>query len=197
METKDQPIIEIYTEANPNPNSLKFVVNFDLLPADSVDFPDVEAARFSPLAKELFQFSFVKRVFIASNFVTVTKPEDASWEEIIPILKSFIKGYIEENKPIFIEEVLPTNKAQVEDVPEDEPEVVTKIKSMLDEYVRPAVETDGGAITFASFENGVVKVYLQGACSGCPSSTVTLKQGIENLLTRMIPEVQAVEAEGI
>ena len=191
METTSPRIVNIYTEANPNPNSLKFVVDFMLLPeAENLDYANVNEAEKCPLASDLFKFNFVKRVFIAANFVTVTKDEAAEWTEISTIIKTFIKGYLEEGKPLLIGEI---DIASIE----DEPEVVTKIKVLLDEYVRPAVEQDGGAITFHSFVDGIVKVTLRGSCSGCPSSTVTLKAGIENLLKRMVPEVLEVVAEGV
>jgi len=191
METTSPRIVNIYTEANPNPNSLKFVVDFMLLPeAENLDYADISEAEKCPLATDLFKFNFVKRVFIAANFVTITKDEAADWTEISTLLKTFIKGYLEEGKPLLIGEI---DIASIE----NEPEVVTKIKVLLDEYVRPAVEQDGGAITFHSFVDGVVKVNLKGSCSGCPSSTVTLKAGIENLLKRMVPEVQEVVAEGV
>ncbi|MFQ3575472.1 MAG: NifU family protein [Cytophagales bacterium] len=189
MENK---VVNIYTESNPNPNSLKFCVDFLLLPeGKSIDFADLNAARISPLATELFQFSGVKRVFYASNFVTVTKEEQTSWEDLSPILKAHIKAYLESGKKLMFQE----NAS--EESSGDEPEIVIRIKTLLDEYIRPAVEQDGGAITFHSFEEGTVKVLLQGSCSGCPSSTMTLKAGIQNLLTRMIPEVKEVIAEGI
>jgi len=193
MEQQKLPI-EIYTEANPNPNSLKFVLSGRvLMPEGSVDFPTAESAHNCPLAVDLFKFDFVRRVFITANFITVTKTSEGEleWFEVIPMIKSLIKGYIEENKPLFIETI------KIENIGgnPDEPEVVTKIKVMLDEYIRPAVEQDGGAITFKSFDEGKVTVELQGSCSGCPSSTLTLKAGIENLLKRMVPEVTEVVAE--
>jgi Fe-S cluster biogenesis protein NfuA len=191
METKKR-IVNIYTEAPPNPNSLKFCLEFQLVP-ESVDFPTPASAVNCPLAADLFRFSFVKRVFFSSNFITVTKSDDIDWDDVSPMIKSVIKGYLEEDKPLFIE--LSANSSF--EINPDEPEVVQKIKSLLDEYIRPAVEQDGGAINFSSFEEGVVKVQLQGSCSGCPSSTVTLKAGIENLLKRMIPEVKEVVAEGV
>lgn len=189
----EKRVVNVYTESNPNPSSLKFCVEFMLLPdGKSVDFPDAESAKSSPLATDLFMFSNVKRVFISANFVTITKDDASNWADISPILKAFIKGYLEEGKPLFYE-----NESKSEAVNSDDPEVVVRIKTLLDEYVRPAVESDGGAITFHSFEDGAVKVHLQGSCSGCPSSTVTLKQGIENLLTRLVPEVKSVEAVGV
>lgn len=183
--------INIYTEANPNPNSLKFVVNFMLLPeGKSLDFPDPLSASRCPLALDLFRYNFVKRVFIASNFITITKDEVDDWNEIMPLLKTFIKSFLEEGNPLLLDEL-------ASDINPDDPEVVKKIKGILDEYVRPAVESDGGNISFHSFNEGLVKVHLQGSCSGCPSSTATLKQGIERLLTSMIPEVKEVVAEGV
>lgn len=181
--------VHIYLESNPNPNSLKFVVNQMLVPDGlSFDFPDPQSTDISPLAKELFQFEFVDRVFFASNFITVTKKADVEWFEVQNILKDFIRTYLDKGKFVIeLPGVIP--------VQEEETETIKKIKTILDEYIRPAVEQDGGAITYHSFQDGIVKVKLQGSCSGCPSSTVTLKAGIENLFTRMMPgEVKAVEA---
>lgn len=182
--------VHIYLESNPNPNSLKFVVNEMLVPEGmSFDFPDAESTSISKLAGELFSFPFVDRVFFASNFITVTKKEDVEWLEIQGTIKDHIKKYLEAGK--FIIEVSESETTPVE----EETESIRKIKTILDEYIRPAVEQDGGAITYHSFQDGIVKVKLQGSCSGCPSSTITLKAGIENLFTRMMPgEVKAVEA---
>jgi Fe-S cluster biogenesis protein NfuA len=131
-------------------------------------------------------------VFIASNFVTVTKKADIPWEDIQQHIRGQIKNFLESGKqPITTQ----FDKDPLFD--ENDSESVKKIKGILDEYIRPAVEQDGGAIVFHSFKDGIVKVLLQGSCSGCPSSTVTLKAGIENLLTRMLPEVKSVEAEGV
>src|SRR5688572_16463925 len=184
--------IHIYLESNPNPNSLKFVVNEMLIPEGlSFDFPDVESTTNAPLAKELFSYPFVDRVFYMSNFITVTKKESVEWLEIQNILKDHIKKFLESGK--FIIEVDENENEPVQ----EETETVKKIRTILEEYIRPAVEQDGGAITFHSFRDGIVKVRLQGSCSGCPSSMVTLKAGIENLFKRMMPdEVQAVEAMG-
>lgn len=184
-------LITLYTESNPNPNSLKFVADFMLMEEGSVDYPNALSAENCPLALDLFKFSFVKRVFITTNFITITKAEDIDWYEITPMLKSLIKGYLEEGKPLFRQAIT------ADEISADDPEIVQKIKVMLDEYIRPAVEQDGGAINFKSYDEGIVTVTLQGSCSGCPSSTVTLKAGIENLLKRMIPEVKEVVAEGV
>ena len=184
--------VHIYLESNPNPNSLKFVVNEMLVPESlSFDFPDAESATLSPLAQELFGYPFVDRVFFMSNFITVTKKEDVEWLEIQGTLKDHIKKYLESGK--FIIEMNEPEPAPAE----EETDTTRKIKAILEEYIRPAVEQDGGAITYHSFQDGIVKVRLQGSCSGCPSSTVTLKAGIENLFKRMLPgEVYAVEALG-
>jgi NFU1 iron-sulfur cluster scaffold homolog, mitochondrial len=191
----------VYTELSPNPNSMKFVLNFELVPDGlSFDYPSLEAAfeegKASPLAGDLFQFPHVKRVFIASNFITITKDESIAWEEVLRDTKQFIKIYFEENHPVFEQKTIDRNTLIVDARDTD---TVQKIKAALDQYVRPAVESDGGAINFHSFneDSGVVKVLLQGSCSGCPSSTLTLKAGIENLLTRMVPDVKEVVAEGV
>lgn len=192
----DKRYVNLYLEANPNPNSLKFVANFMLIPEGrSFDFPDAESAENSPLAQELFSFDFVERVFIMSNFVTVTKKEDIEWLEIQDRLKTTIKNYLEQDKAVVLKE---TSSGSATGSGENETDIEKRIKGILDEYIRPAVESDGGAIQFHSYDEGVVKVLLQGSCSGCPSSTVTLKAGIENLLKRMMPdEIKSVEAEGV
>lgn len=184
--------ISLYLESNPNPNSLKFVANEMLVPEGmSFDFPDAIAAQEAPLAKELFEYPFVDRVFYMSNFITVTKKEGIEWLEIQDTLKKHILAFLESDKLIL------DIKAPEAGASEYDSEAVIKIKTILDEYIRPAVEQDGGAITFHSFKEGVVTVNLQGSCSGCPSSTITLKAGIENLFQRMMPdEVKSVEALG-
>jgi NFU1 iron-sulfur cluster scaffold homolog, mitochondrial len=193
--------IMIYTELSPNPNSMKFVLNFEIVPEGlSFDYPSKistqEEDKASPLASDCFQFPFVQRVFLASNFISVTKHSESEWEEVMFDFKNFLKIYFEENHPVFSKKAIDTNSVVVS---ANESEVISKIKATLEQYVRPAVESDGGAINFAEFNEttGVVKVYLQGSCSGCPSATVTLKQGIERLLTSMIPEVKQVEAMGV
>jgi Fe-S cluster biogenesis protein NfuA len=182
--------ISLYLESNPNPNSLKFVANEMLVPEGmSFDFPDAVSAQDAPLAKELFEYPFVDRVFYMSNFVTVTKKEGIEWLEIQAKLKEHILNFLEAGKLIL------DKKAPEAEESEFDSETVIKIKTILDEYIRPAVEQDGGAITFHSFKEGVVRVNLQGSCSGCPSSTITLKAGIENLFQRMMPdEVKSVES---
>jgi Fe-S cluster biogenesis protein NfuA len=188
-----QAPIDIYLEVNPNPNSLKFVLNRTLLSEGmSFDFPDAASATHAPLAKQLLERVDVTRVFYMSNFITVTKSEEAEWHEIQDGLKQEIKQFIEGGGDILTQEII------VPESDEEDSETVKKIKDILDEYIRPAVEGDGGAITFHSYVDGVVKVLLQGACSGCPSSTITLKSGIENLMKTMLPnEVTSVEAESL
>jgi len=186
--------ISIYLESNPNPNSLKFVVDKVLVPeGQSFDFPTPQSTHNAPLAQSLFMYPFVERVFYMSNFITVTKREDVDWLEVQGILRDHIQNFLESEKLILDQPE--ENLVNTQLSPTEESEVITKIKSILDEYVRPAVEQDGGAITFESFEAGILRVSLQGSCSGCPSSTVTLKDGIENLFRNMMPdEVKQVEA---
>ena len=191
------PIISIYTEMTPNPETMKFVANKLLYPAKSIDFPDVETAKPSPLASELFGFPFIKSVFIASNFVTLTKTPDTDWNDVIPTIRQFLKEYMEEGKVVINEEELASvKKESSNEAHADDSDVVQRIKELLDNYVRPAVEMDGGAIQFRSYEDGIVNLMLQGSCSGCPSSMITLKAGIEGMMKRMIPEVKEVVAEG-
>ena len=190
------PIISIYTEMTPNPETMKFVANKLLYPGKSADFPDVESAKPSPLATELFGFPFLKAVFIASNFVTLTKTPETDWNDVIPAIRDFLKEYLEEGKSVVNEEELATRKVESSnDVLADDSDVVKRIKELLDNYVRPAVEMDGGAIQFKSYDDGIVNLMLQGSCSGCPSSMITLKAGIEGMMKRMIPEVKEVVAE--
>ncbi|MEM6631849.1 MAG: NifU family protein [Bacteroidota bacterium] len=183
----------IYTEITPNPSSLKFVLSQTLLPRGSADFPNLESADEAPLVKKLFDFTFVDRVFLGANFITVTKLDSFQWEEVIPVVKDFLKGYIASGQPILSEQYLEEINASNEPDPVED-EVTQKIKSLLESHVRPAVAMDGGDIIYEDFQDGVVKLRLQGSCSGCPSSTMTLKAGIEGLLTRMVPEVKSVEA---
>jgi NFU1 iron-sulfur cluster scaffold homolog, mitochondrial len=191
------PIISIYTEMTPNPETMKFVANKLLYPGKSIDFPDAESAKPSPLATELFGFPFVKAIFIASNFVTLTKTsETEDWADVIPSIRQFLKEYLEEGKPVVNEEEVAAMKQESSNtVDADDDDVVKRIKELLDNYVRPAVEMDGGAIQFKSYEDGTVNLAMQGSCSGCPSSMITLKAGIEGMMKRMIPEVKEVVAE--
>ena len=189
-------VVSIYTEMTPNPETMKFVANKLLYPGKSIDFPDVETAKPSPLAIELFGYPFIKAVFIASNFVTLTKTADTDWSDVIPSVRQFLKEYLEEGKPVINEEEIVTSKKDSSnEISVDDDDVVKRIKELLENYVKPAVEMDGGAIQFKSYDEGVVNLMLQGSCSGCPSSMITLKAGIEGMMKRMIPEVKEVVAE--
>jgi Fe-S cluster biogenesis protein NfuA len=179
----------IYTEITPNPATLKFVTQKILLRKGSADFTSPEAAAQSPLAQQVFTLAFVKAVFISANFVAVTKMEDTAWETAIPLIKKAIAAFLETEQPAV---------TGLDDQPETEgqedDETVARIKQLLEDNIRPAVAMDGGDVVFESFEDGVVRLKMYGACSGCPSSTMTLKMGIEGLLTRMVPGVKQVEA---
>jgi Fe-S cluster biogenesis protein NfuA len=188
-------IVSIYTEMTPNPETMKFVANKLLYPGKSIDFPDESSAGPSPLAKELFAFPFIRSVFIASNFVTLTKTSDTDWNDVIPTVREFLKAYLEEGKPVINEDEIPARKSDNSAASEDDSDVVKRIKELLENYVKPAVEMDGGAIAFRSYNDGVVNLMMQGSCSGCPSSMITLKSGIEGMMKRMIPEVKEVIAE--
>lgn len=190
-------VVSIYTEMTPNPETMKFVANKLLYPGKSVDFPDEESASASPLAIQLFAFPFIKSVFIASNFVTLTKTDETEdWQDVIPSVKQFLKEYLEEGNVIINEEELAMRKTESSnEIHVDDGDVVKRIKELLENYVKPAVEMDGGAIQYISYENGRVNLKMHGSCSGCPSSMITLKAGIEGMMKRMIPEVREVVAE--
>ena len=185
----------VYAESTPNPKVMKFVANRTIIQGDSVEFMNIDEAKNSPLAKKLFHFPFVREVFIAKNFVSLTKYDAMEWEDVVMEVREFIREYLAEGSVVVheIEEVQEkeTPKELTETAApinqQELGEVETRIVDILDEFVKPAVESDGGNIRFMSYEEGVVSVLLQGACSGCPSSTVTLKQGIENLLKKMLP----------
>lgn len=193
--------VMLYTEQTPNPESLKFVTN-RMIYKGTADFREEELAQtWSPLATALFEMPFVKGVYICNNFVTVTKEFNYDWADIMLKIKEFLKNYIAEGGAI-VNEGFEEAMAKIEeergasyDYTENEAEIVKKIKDMIETYVKPAVEMDGGNIEFKSWDQGTVVLIMQGACSGCPSSTVTLKAGIEGMLKRMIPEVKEVVAE--
>jgi len=193
----------IYAELTPNPNTMKFVSDRVIFSSDNpVEYKTVsEAIGSSELAQQLFAFPFVKGVFIASNFVTVTKNPDLSWDMITFELREFIREFLVKHESAV--ESIPEPEIIAEEVknqpaePVEPSEYDEAIRQLLDQYVKPAVESDGGAIDFVSFKDGVVKVQLRGSCSGCPSSTMTLKDGIQNLLTAELPVVKAVEAESV
>lgn len=209
MTTKTISPYTFYAEMTPNPNTMKFVSNrwlitdektYEILAHQRVGSP-------SPLAEKLFNFPFINGVFIASNFVTITKSEAIEWQDVVMELRDFITEYMNSEGGIIIKSEF-LNQKEITSKTENKQTLATetklpkkdfsdfeiKIKDILDEYIRPAVENDGGAIELDSYENGVVKVILKGSCSGCPSSTMTLKAGIEQLLKNMLPEIQEVEA---
>ncbi|TRZ83242.1 MAG: NifU family protein [Sediminibacterium sp.] len=197
MITTGNTIVSIYTEMTPNPETMKFVANKLLYPGKSIDIAEENLAFASPLAKELFSFPFIKSVFIASNFVTITKnTEQDDWQDVIPTIKTFLKEYLENGGMVVNEEEVAKMKQEASNtVNADDNDIVKRIKELLENYVKPAVEMDGGAIQFKSYNDGIVNLMLQGSCSGCPSSMVTLKAGIEGMMKRMIPEVKEVVAE--
>jgi Fe-S cluster biogenesis protein NfuA len=196
-----QPPLMLYTEQTPNPETLKFVTNRMLYPKNTADFKEAHrelAKQWSPLAAALFEFPYVKGVYICNNFVTITKEFNFEWNDLMLDLKSFIKKFVQDGNTIVLEgyEAQQAETAQKEEVEyaAEDAEIVQKIKDLIDKYVRPAVEMDGGNIAFKSYAQGVVSVIMQGSCSGCPSSSVTLKSGIEGMLKRMIPQVKEVNA---
>ena len=185
-ETTKKQAIEVYAEITPNPSVMKFGTTKSLTTTD-VECKNIdEANATSPLAQALFHFPFVKEVFISENYVSITKFDMIEWNEIYPELRTFILNYLQENK-IIIKQIPKAAKESIElenTTPENLDETSTKIVSILDEYIKPAVASDGGNIAFKSYnkESKIVSVILQGACSGCPSSTMTLKNGIETML---------------
>lgn len=193
----------IYAESTPNPNTMKFVANrwlitndksYEILANQRVGGPSL-------LAEKLFNFPFINGIFIAGNFVTVTKSEAIEWNDVVMELREFIKEYLNtdgmeiiRSEFLNVEENIEEEQINSEQITKDYTDFEKRISEILDEYIKPAVESDGGAIELDSFEDGVVKVVLKGSCSGCPSSTATLKGGIESLLKNMLPEVKEVEA---
>lgn len=193
--------VMLYTEQTPNPETLKFVTN-KMLFRGTADFKEVSLAQeWSPLGTALFEFPYVKGVYICNNFVTITKEFNYNWPDIMLPIKEYIKNYVTEGKEVVkegFEALLKDQQAKAIEamgISGNEGEIAQKIKELIDAHVKPAVEMDGGNIEFKSYDKGLVTVILQGACSGCPSSTVTLKSGIEGMLKRMVPEVTEVVAE--
>ena len=189
--------VTVYAESTPNPSAMKFVAN-KKISDQAVSFENIETAKDAPLVKELFNFPFVKEVFIDENYISISKLETTPWEEVVMEIRAFIKSYLEEEKtilgPSFILNAQNSNTINSNQPLNDTEQEIVKI---LEEYVKPAVASDGGNIIFDSYEDTHkrVKVILQGACSGCPSSTFTLKNGIENILKEMLPgKVEMVEA---
>jgi Fe-S cluster biogenesis protein NfuA len=189
--------LTVYAESTPNPSAMKFVANKKITD-QTLSFENIDTAQDAPLVKELFNFPFVKEVFMDENYISISKHETTQWEEVVMEIRGFIKSYLEEEKtilgPSFVSNPQNTNITNPDQTLNDTEQEIVKI---LEEYVKPAVASDGGNIIFDSYEDSEkrVKVVLQGACSGCPSSTFTLKNGIENILKEMLPgKVELVEA---
>jgi Fe-S cluster biogenesis protein NfuA len=180
----------IETEATPNPATLKFLPGRDVAgAAGTADFPTAEAAERSPLAASLFALPGVSRVFLGGDFVTVSKSELADWQTLKPRVLGAVMEHFVAGRPVLLGE----ESAALEDVAPEDAEIVAQIKELLDTRVRPAVAGDGGDIVFRGYRDGIVSLHMQGSCSGCPSSSATLKHGIENMLRHYVPEVVAVE----
>jgi Fe-S cluster biogenesis protein NfuA len=180
--------VEVYAESTPNPSVLKFVANMKLVEND-LEFKNIDATENAPLATELFNFPFVKEIFISENYVSVTKNNTVEWPEITVEIRSFIRQYIADGKTIALESAAQQKVSEVYNHDIELDDVSKQIIDILEEYIKPAVAADGGNIMFQSYSpsSKIVNVILQGACSGCPSSTITLKNGIENMLKQLIP----------
>lgn len=181
----------IQTETTPNPLTLKFIPGLPVNDGEPIAFTDKNSARCSPLAEALFAIKEINAVFLGSDFITVTKSVDSQWDLLKPEVLTTIMEHFVSGKPVFSEGETP---ARDTDVSDDDSELVKQIKELIETRVRPAVAQDGGDIVYRGFEDGIVKLELHGSCSGCPSSSVTLKNGIESMLKHYIPEVIAVEA---
>jgi Fe-S cluster biogenesis protein NfuA len=183
----------IQTEQTPNPASLKFLPGRAVMPAGTADFADAEAALRSPLAERLFRIAGVTRVFLGSDFVTVSKEDSREWQLMKPPILGAIMEHFTAGKPVLLEETAAAAPGTAAPAGAED-EIVGQIKELLDTRVRPAVAQDGGDIIFHGFQDGVVYLHMQGSCAGCPSSTATLKSGIENMLRHYLPEVTEVRA---
>lgn len=181
----------IQTEETPNPATLKFIPGVEVMPSGTMDFSEPAAAECSPLAARLFRIDGVERVFLGADFVSVSKGADCDWHGMKPVILGVIMEHFTTGQPV-IDQAAMSADPGAEEAPDDE--VVQQIKELLDTRVRPAVAMDGGDIVFHGFDEGVVYLHMQGACAGCPSSTATLKVGIENLLRHYVPEVMEVRA---
>ena len=179
----------IQTEDTPNPNTLKFIPGVEVLDKGTIEFKDRASSKTSNLAKLIFLIDGIDRVFLSTEFVSVTKKNDDNWEILKPLILTAIMDHFASGK-----KVIETIYADTDDSIDEDNEIVKQIKELIDQRVRPAVAMDGGDISFCSFENGVVTLQMKGACAGCPSSTATLKMGIENMLRHYIPEVVEVKA---
>jgi Fe-S cluster biogenesis protein NfuA len=178
----------IETESTPNPATLKFLPGQTVMEKGTADFPSADKAGRSPLAGALFGIDGVVSVFLGTDFISVSKHDHADWTTLKPQVLGAIMDHFTHKRPVLTEGADGAEAETLDD------EIVTKIKELLDTRIRPAVAQDGGDIIFRGFEDGIVYLHMQGACSGCPSSTATLKHGIENMLRYYVPEVQAVQA---
>lgn len=185
----------IQTEATPNPATLKFLPGQPVMASGTADFPTPDVADKSPLASRIFTVDGVTGVFLGPDFVTVTKAEVVEWAHVKPAILGAIMEHFTSGAPVIAGDAAGDDGHTAHDGPDSE--IVSQIKELLDTRVRPAVAQDGGDITFHGFENGVVYLHMKGACAGCPSSTMTLKMGIENLLRHYIPEVTEVRPVGV
>lgn len=179
----------IQTESTPNPATMKFLPGNPVVPAGTANFANKDEASQSPLAQSLFDIEGVIGVFLGADFITVTKAENITWDVIKPLILGSIMEHFQSGRPAV---EIKDGDLRVDD--EDDDEIVVQIRELIDTRVRPAVAQDGGDIVYKGFENGVVYLHMQGACAGCPSSTATLKHGIENMLRYYVPEVQEVRA---
>ncbi len=192
--------VMLYTEQTPNPESLKYVTN-RMLYRGVADFREKDlAAEWSPMANSLMELPYIKAVYFSNNFVTITKEFNYEWTDVMLKVKEFLKNYIEQDGVTVREGFAEFMEKQaaadaVTQFSGENGEIARKVKDLIDTYVKPAVEMDGGNIEFKAFDSGIVYVTMQGSCSGCPSSTVTLKSGIEGMLKRMVPEVIEVVQE--
>ncbi len=178
----------IQTEDTPNPSTLKFIPGVDVLPGDSAEFSSVDEAKTSPLATRLLKIDGVESIFLSGDFISITKSETIDWFALKPSVLAGIMEHFASGLPVMEK----TDHKDSDDHAGEDDETVQQIKHLLDTRVRPAVAMDGGDITFHSFEDGIVTLQMRGACQGCPSSTATLKMGIENMLRHYIPEVKEV-----
>ncbi|XP_005992488.1 NFU1 iron-sulfur cluster scaffold homolog, mitochondrial [Latimeria chalumnae] len=179
----------IHTQDTPNPNSVKFLLDKKIMESGTMDFPNSSAANSSALARQLFHIEGVTSIFFGPDFITITKmDEDVNWETVKPQVVATIEDFLASGLPIIAEEALQVESSHTED-----DEVVALIRELLDSRIRPTVQEDGGDVVFKGFEDGIVKLKLVGSCTGCPSSIVTLRSGIQNMLQFYIPEVNGVE----
>jgi Fe-S cluster biogenesis protein NfuA len=206
MAAKSIPIT-VYAEMTPNPEVMKFVANKILNPGAPIDFSSSDDASPAPLAEKLLNFPFIENVFISNNYVSVTKNNKIEWDLVVIETREFIRDFVGNGNQVIKESALQPHAIKQDELTGKKGDEVKynvadtdldgAIIDALNEFIRPAVESDGGSIDFVGFKDGTVTVALRGACSGCPSSTVTLKQGIEGLLTRMFPEVKEVESQAL